>query len=178
MQGAAQRVTVEEQAMTMTRSLGDFYSHRFGGTDQAARTIDPPAALPSPTLALGSCRVWTVSCVPEVTTLELSSLAASRGWRGARLLLASDGVWDLWELDALAEQVAKGGGAGEELGALSSRLREETRAMGEEYFGERADNLTGVLVDLEEVMRLGGGAAAAKTGTRSSAAGRALESTV
>ena len=33
--------------------------------------------------------------------------------------------------ESLAEQVAKSGGAGEELGALGSRLREETRAMGE-----------------------------------------------
>lgn len=92
-----------------------------------------------------------VSCEPEVARLELESLAA-RGWRGVRLLLATDGVWDLWEHGALAERVTSGG---EELSALGRSLCEETRARGAAYFQESADNLTGVIVDLDEVVRVG-----------------------
>ena len=92
-----------------------------------------------------------VSCVPEVARLELESLAA-RGWRGVQLLLATDGVWDLWEHGAMAERVTSGG---EELSSLATSLCEETRGRGVEYFDESADNLTGVIIDLEEVVRVG-----------------------
>ena len=92
-----------------------------------------------------------MSSEPEVARLELESLA-HRGWSGVRLLLASDGVWDLWEYGGLAERVTRGG---EELRSLGVSLCEETRARGADYFDESADNLTGVIVDLEEVVRVG-----------------------
>ena len=106
--------------MTMTRSLGDFYAHS-----------------------------WGVSCEAEVRTVDLDALVSERGWRAPRLLLASDGVWDLFEYDELARRVC--GGDDADLQALGAAVCEETRARGAEYFDEAADNLTGVLVALDRL---------------------------
>lgn len=118
--GAAQSTTVEEQAMTMTRSLGDFYAHS-----------------------------WGVSCEAAVRTIDLDAFVGERGWQAPRLLLASDGVWDLYEYAELARRVSSDADA--ELQALGAALCEETRTRGAEYFGEAADNLTGVLVALDRL---------------------------
>jgi serine/threonine protein phosphatase PrpC len=124
-------ITCGEQGIAMTRSLGDFYAHSFG-----------------------------VSSEPEIVTINLHTLAADNGWADAALLLASDGIWDLWEYKDVAEAILKAEEptAGDTKGAaamgdprLASRLGafcERTRAMGESYFGECADNLTGVLIGL------------------------------
>ena len=119
--GAAQSATIEEQAMTMTRSLGDFYAHS-----------------------------WGVSCEAEVRSVDLDALVGERGWRAPRLLLASDGVWDLYEYAELARRVC-GGDDADLLQALGAAVCEETRARGAEYFDEAADNLTGVLVALDRL---------------------------
>ena len=118
--GASQSAAVEEQAMTMTRSLGDFYAHS-----------------------------WGVSCVAEVRTVDIEALVSERGWRAPRLLLASDGIWDLYEYNELARRVCSDDGC--DLQAMGAALCEETRARGAEYFDEAADNLTGVLVALDRL---------------------------
>ena len=116
------------------RSLGDFYAHHHG-----------------------------VSCEPELRMLDLRALHA-RGLARPRLVLASDGLWDLWTLEEVAEQLRSGGGGpdaparGAEVGPvgehcplrpLVAELCEATRAKGEDYFGEGADNLTGIVVDVQ-----------------------------
>ena len=94
-----------------------------------------------------------MSAAPEVTVLRSADVRA-RQLVGPRLLLASDGVWDLWTFDEVAGQLkelstsASAGGSGASLRDFAQRLCEQTRSKGEEYFGEAADNLTGVLVDL------------------------------
>ena len=74
-QGAAQKTLVEEQAITMSRSLGDFYAHRHG-----------------------------VICEPEVRALPIASIT-QRGWKDTLMLLASDGVWDLWGFDEVSTEL-------------------------------------------------------------------------
>jgi len=126
-------ITCGEQGIAMTRSLGDFYAHAFG-----------------------------VTAEPEIVTLNLHTLAADNGWADAALLLASDGIWDLWEYDDVAEALlgsgqptadgiegAAAGATGDpRLASMLGAFCERTRAMGESYFGECADNLTGVLIGL------------------------------
>jgi len=172
--GAAQQTIVDEQAITMTRSLGDFYAHHHG-----------------------------VSCEPELRTLSLRALAEDSVPYG-HLYLASDGVWDLWGFDEFADRLLpegptkagsrilssdditngtggsndgssdngvndsssdNNGGARIAVGAndrgaiddavVTAAMREahagaieETRVKGESWYGERADNLTGVWVRL------------------------------
>ena len=124
--GAAQTAMIEEQAITMTRSLGDFYAHHHG-----------------------------VSWEPEVKTLPLRAIDASVH-ASPHLYLASDGVWDLWEFDEVAEalvppsqQGAAGQAGAQQVERLAAALIESTRARSNDYYGESADNLTGVLVRLE-----------------------------
>lgn len=95
--------------LTVTRSLGDVYMHSFG-----------------------------VSPEPEVHVRDLLELAPldPGGTAEAVLVVASDGVWDLWA----HEDVARA------LWACDSRtfaaFCERTRAEGVERFGEASDNLT------------------------------------
>merc|ERR1719231_618144 len=103
----------------MTRSIGDFYAHEHG-----------------------------VIAEPEFRVLEADELAG-KAWRRPHLLIASDGVWDLWSFDEVAAQLLPTDEAvvdDESVGAFS----EANRAKGEEYFGESADNMTGVLIDLSQ----------------------------
>jgi len=72
---AAEVVLVDEQLIAMTRSLGDFYAHHHG-----------------------------VSSEPEVLELPLSSLTDGE-MAMPHLLLASDGITDLWEYDDIADAV-------------------------------------------------------------------------
>jgi serine/threonine protein phosphatase PrpC len=123
-QGAAQKTLVEEQAITMSRSLGDFYAHRHG-----------------------------VICEPEVRALPIASIA-QRGWKDTLMLLASDGVWDLWGFDEVStELVSPTNGNTVAMKQRADKFFEATRAKGNEYFGESADNLTGVLVNLAPVKK-------------------------
>ena len=107
----------------MTRSLGDLYAHHHG-------------VIPTPTIA----------------TFDLAALPPHMaGPRAPLLLLASDGVWDLWSFDEVAEQLVPGGPgclAAETLQGRAALFCEVTRQKGAEYFDEYADNLTGILVDL------------------------------
>ena len=72
-----------------------------------------------------------------------------------RTYLASDGVWDLWEYDEVSEKLVPPGRSPSEMDAASGEIEaraaaliEETRARGNNFYGENADNLTGVLVKL------------------------------
>ena len=73
---------------------------------------------------------------------------ATRGWQRYSLLLASDGVWDLYGFDEVASALLPSWAAMPTDLAAAAEFCEATRAKGNEYFGEAADNLTGVLVDL------------------------------
>ena len=112
------------QAIGMTRSLGDFYAHRHG-----------------------------VICEPEVRALPIASIT-QRGWKDTLMLLASDGVWDLWGFDEVStELVSPTNGNTVAMKQRADKFFEATRAKGNEYFGESADNLTGVLVNLAPVKK-------------------------
>jgi len=117
--GDAQRTVVEEQTITMTRSLGDFYPHRHGLTWEPELRAVP---------------------FSDVRQRSLSSF----------LLLASDGVWDIFDFDEVCEFLVPGPVVKDALPLeqRASRFFEATRARGDDFFGEGADNLTGVLVDL------------------------------
>lgn len=107
----------------MTRSLGDFYAHHHGVT-------------------------WE----PETRVLPIDRIA-QRKWREPLLMLASDGVWDLWGFDEVAEQLISPDNSDPSLMALrAADFCEKTRAKGCHYFDEAADNLTGVLVHLDGVV--------------------------
>ncbi len=106
--GAGETTTVvEEQAITMTRSLGDFYAHHHGVT-------------------------WE----PETRVLPLDRIAG-RKWREPLLVLASDGVWDLWAFDQVAEELISPDNADPSLMATRcADFCEKTRAKGCHYFDE------------------------------------------
>ena len=137
--GAAACVCIEEQHMSMTRSLGDSYAHRHG-----------------------------VCCEPEIVEVSVGASVGASGGGGLLLLLASDGLWDLmgpaecaavlWRTAASgAEGLAAGVGGGvtgtsraanesaptRQLAARAEELCEVARAKGAEWFEEAADNLTG-----------------------------------
>eukprot|EP00316_Scyphosphaera_apsteinii_P000643 CAMPEP_0119312380 /NCGR_PEP_ID=MMETSP1333-20130426/26209_1 /TAXON_ID=418940 /ORGANISM="Scyphosphaera apsteinii, Strain RCC1455" /LENGTH=555 /DNA_ID=CAMNT_0007316991 /DNA_START=1 /DNA_END=1668 /DNA_ORIENTATION=+ len=135
--GEGQRVKIDEQTIAMTRSLGDSYAHHFG-----------------------------LSHEPEVRELLLTDLLHHREWRACMLMLASDGVWDLWKFDEVGDRLlppvsCRYNGVNNDAQPacvswtaptmLESAVRqfcEYNRAKGEDFFGETADNFTGVLVDL------------------------------
>ena len=83
--------------------------------------------------------------------LDLDTFLAAKGWASCALLVASDGVWDLWRYEQVAELLVPK--AARALLSVAGAFCELTRAQGEEYFGESADNLTGVLVDLSAAGR-------------------------
>ena len=129
-------------AITMTRSLGDFYAHHHG-----------------------------VTYVPEVATLPLRMIDASKHAE-PHLYLASDGIWDLWDFDEVAEtwcrptrpeaveeeeeeeaQRGKNGNnlqmALAEVEKLANGLIDSTQQRGNNFYGESADNLTWLLTTIE-----------------------------
>jgi serine/threonine protein phosphatase PrpC len=167
--GAACTATVDEQAITMTRSLGDFYAHHHGVTAVPEVRALPLARLfPGPAAAADSPPAGGAAAAAGARTSQCAL---------PHLYLASDGVWDLWEYDEVSEQLvpavaakggakggaakggaakagdakggdAKGGDAGAAVEARAAALIEATRARGANFYDEAADNLTGVLVEL------------------------------
>ena len=125
-------VHIEEHHMTMTRSLGDFHAHTVG-----------------------------VLAEPEVRLIpQLEAMLSEQQWEHSALFLASDGVWDLWRGDEVADKLLPTSGSPSPATpsanvAAAAAFCEATRAQGEEYFGEGADNLTGVLVALGCEQRVG-----------------------
>lgn len=83
--------------------------------------------------------------VPEVRVLDLSDEEHA----GSRcvLLLASDGIWDHWTFEgAMASLVDRR--TGYTSADLSGAMFERSRAKGWEVFGDSADNLTGIAVNM------------------------------
>ena len=116
-----ERGRFSQMMLGVTRSVGDFYHQTYGVT-------------------------WH----PEVVVKDLYDECGSAS--AACLIVASDGVWDHWEfsesMDALCDPDAAGKpDAGKPLTDKRRVLDffEETRAKGEEAFGDGADNLTGVV---------------------------------
>ena len=128
--------------LAMTRSLGDFYMHTCGVT-------------------------WK----PEVVVLDLSRLltrglpaAASHGSGAAgggdeplehlTLILASDGIWDLYETHEVFTAIASPPEPATAGGKPSQHLRTardffaRSVDVGAEIFGSSADNMTGIVVYL------------------------------
>jgi len=120
--GLAQKTLVDEQAITMTRSLGDFYAHHHGVTSE-----------------------------PELRTISLRALGDAAA-PYSHIYLGSDGVWDLWGFDEFANRLLPPTASPQldatAMGARHDAVLEETRAIGLKWYGERADNLTGVWVEL------------------------------
>ena len=88
---------------------------------------------------------------PEVVVKDIAVECAVDGASAACLIIASDGVWDHWDFDASIAELCDLEGPHER--PLTTRARvmdffEETRAKGEEAFGDGADNLTGIVVIL------------------------------
>ena len=84
---------------------------------------------------------------PEIGVLELKALCVERGWARVALLVASDGVWDMWQYDEVVDALlpTTADGPEPEPLVLGGAFAEATRARSAEYFEESADNLTGVL---------------------------------
>ena len=75
---------------------------------------------------------------------------------GGVAALCSDGVWDLMDEREVGEvlwpaEAAADGSAWQRIEGRAATLCEAARARGSEWFGESADNLTGVLIDLRSV---------------------------
>ena len=139
---------MEPQSLAVTRAIGDFYMHTFG-----------------------------VSCEPEVRVIDLeakrSELIArhaasggggSRRWMGSSgasasaqltLILASDGIWDLWEADDVFEAIAEPVGPGEPSTARARSFLEASVERGAECFGSSADNMTAIVIHLHSSHRTG-----------------------
>ena len=92
----------------MTRSLGDFYPHRHG-----------------------------LSYEPEMRAVPLTDFAKRYG-KSPRLLLASDGVWDIFDFDEVCEHLVPPPDASDtvSLEERASRFFEATRSRGDDFFGE------------------------------------------
>ena len=126
--GRPATATVDEQNLTMTRSLGDFHAHRYG-----------------------------VSHAPDVRTFALADLLAGADGGGVAAL-CSDGVvgFDGRARGGRGFVLARSTRPPAAIGVAAHRgprrpLCEAARARGSEWFGESADNLTGVLIDLRSV---------------------------
>ena len=104
---AASSTLVEEQAITMTRSLGDFYAHHHGVT-------------------------WE----PETSVMPIARIAEKQ-WRQPSLMLASDGVWDLWNYNEVVDELVSPENADPaRMAKRAADFCEETRSKGCQYFDE------------------------------------------
>ena len=89
------------------------------------------------------------------------------------LILASDGIWDLWHFEEAFDAIMPGPGAsraqpGEECDAFF----QESLKRGVDTFGDDADNMTGIVVYFSDVGS--GGAAAAKAAPATPSSRQAL----
>ena len=109
-----------QMMLGVTRSVGDFYHQKYGVT-------------------------WR----PQVVVKDISEeCGGPNGAAAACIILASDGVWDHWEFAEAMEELCDAGSALSPGAPPTTKKRvmaffEETRAKGEEAFGDGADNLTG-----------------------------------
>mmetsp|Transcript_48598 Transcript_48598/g.113778 ORF Transcript_48598/g.113778 Transcript_48598/m.113778 type:complete len:843 (+) Transcript_48598:105-2633(+) len=97
--------------LTVTRSLGDVYMHSFG-----------------------------VSAIPEVHVFDLLEDASDRSADEVSIVVATDGMWDLWTHEHVADSMWACDARAFE------RFCEDTRAEGERKFGNASDNFSVVLL--------------------------------
>ena len=105
------------------------------------------------TRALGDFYMQHHGCTwePAVSCIDLFDVQSELS--RVTLLLASDGLWDLWGYQECLEHVfaSPPPTATAQVKEACRDLIETTRARGEEIFGESADNITAIMVtcDLE-----------------------------
>ena len=86
---------------------------------------------------------------PEVITVDLAEVLDSLS--SISLLIASDGIWDLWESEeafAAIVQPRVAASSAQQLQSRANAFFEESLRRGHEMFGEAADNLTAIVVHL------------------------------
>ena len=139
---------LEPITLAMTRSIGDFYLHTFGVT-------------------------WK----PEVRTVELSDLIMKKsgGGKGGKLtnltlILASDGIWDLYENSEVFEAIVSkptvlSNGKRKQSISNAKAFFDKSVEKGAEIFGSSADNMTGIVVYLNPDRHGGGRQGAASNHT-------------
>ena len=119
------RPQMEPQSLAVTRAIGDFYMHTFGVTcvpevrviDLAAKMVELERALPRAS--------------PRAADTEIA------------IILASDGIWDLWETEDVFRMIGSAP-------AQAATFFEASVERGSELFGSSADNMTGITVYLKK----------------------------
>jgi serine/threonine protein phosphatase PrpC len=165
----------------MTRSLGDFYLQRFGVSwVPEVITVDlHVSGVPTPTHTRPGQRARYRRPIDREASLcpsrarpapTLSPVQeVGEDLHNLTLVLASDGVWDLWEygpaFDAIVQPEAPDGPLAAVAEARASAFFRHSLAKGAEIFGETADNMTGIVVYLVQASQ-GGEASATKSGGR------------
>ena len=123
-------VHVDDESLPMTRALGDLRLKVAAGLDWRATSTERQV----------------VTALPDVATYERSD-------DDLCVVLASDGLWDLWGYQECLEHVfaQPPPSSTAQVKAACKELIETTRVRGEEIFGESADNITTIVVtcDLE-----------------------------
>ena len=116
--------------LAMTRSLGDFYMHTFGVTwKPEVISIDLGTFMPAPTAAGGPRK--------RAGTL-----------RHRTLILASDGIWDLYENDEAFRAIVEPPTRVGQSTRAASAFYDACITRGADLLGSSADNLTGIVVYL------------------------------
>ena len=152
---------IDEEALALAHELGTPVKNVRGELPALLHTPmgDPDHAEMEPqslavTRALGDFYMHTfgVTWMPEVVSIDLGVKAAELS--ALTLVLASDGVWDLWEGPEAFRMVArapKGWGTKPNASPPTTQAHAFFKACvakGEECFGNLADNLTGIVVYL------------------------------
>lgn len=92
-------------------------------------------------------QTYGVTWRPEVSSIDLASRAESLD--GLTLILASDGIWDLWTNREVFPLILRPPeGAATSPAAVVQSFYELSLERGTEFFGSSADNMTGIVVYL------------------------------
>lgn len=163
---ATPATAAHQEALGMTRSLGDFHMQSYGVTPE------PDVVW----LHLGHAR-------SNNSGVEAAAGGAGGGAAAAEaaaptpfcLMMCTDGVWDNWRFSEISEWVMARSRVeavleGRDEDAHASELMQETRRKGEAHFGQDADNMTCLLSYLVPPAADGGAARASTAKDAASAA--------
>ena len=89
---------------------------------------------------------YGVTWKPEVRSIDLAALDDKL--EHLTLILASDGVWDLWETREVFRAIVAPPRAGTQSLRTARAFFDASLAKGAEIFGASADNMTGIVVYL------------------------------
>lgn len=117
--------------LAMTRAIGDFYMHTFGVTWQPEVKIWDLSSLLRNGLPLADGAQGTAFALEHIT-----------------LVLASDGLWDLYANEDVFEAIIRHAGNVEQATAVAKAFFAASVQRGAEIFGSTADNMTGIVVYL------------------------------